>query len=242
MAEQETHLDGILRKLKNCPLCSYTFVAVVALQFAFNLGQGFVWVGKFFKETGSTPLIVRYDFDTGKMGWRPQAESGFHAIRYVDHNSDADSANTGNHSLVANVKLIGGDANLDEGEVLVNMVQTPLEGITAPVNMENVEIHMWVLIPENVIKEDKVGGVQLFVKDVQWKSLYGNYVDLGPSAKIGFWFPLTLSPGRGTPPRGGYRDPEFNPREVMAIGLRVDSCGEEGCVLEGNIFIDSVSW
>lgn len=190
--------------------------------------------------TGTPPVAVRYPFETGEMGWVAQDKPGSHAIRYVFQARD--TSKTGGHSLGANVRLVGGDANLDEGEVYVNMLRTPPEGITAPVNLESIQLSMWVYIPENVVVGDKVGGIQLFLKDVRWKSLYGRYVDLSPRAKIGYWFVLTLVPGKYPSQFGGYQDPEFNPREIIAIGLRIDACGEEGCIYEGNIFIDDVTW
>ncbi len=190
--------------------------------------------------TGTPPVAVRYDFETGEMGWVPQDKPEIHAIRYVFQSSD--TSRTGGYSLGANVKLNGDDANLAEGEVYVNMLQTPPEDITAPVNLENVQVRVWVYIPENVIKEGKIGGIQLFLKDDQLNNLYGSYVDLGPEAKIGFWFPLSLLPGEVRPPFKGYRDPDFNPKKVTMIGLKIDACGEAGCVLDGDIFIDSITW
>lgn len=131
------------------------------------------------------------------------------------------------------------------------MLQTPPEGgwsglfkwiDPAPVALGNREIRVWIHIPENVVLGRAVGGVQLFVKDSHWRSLYGNYIALTTEAFVNNWVMLTLVPGAKDVTLGAYRDPDFDLREVIAVGLRLDACGHQDCLYDGVFFLDTVSW
>ena len=183
---------------------------------------------------------IRYDFENDEMGWIAQDTPGNHAFRYTFHATER--SKTGSYSLGANIKLVGGDAELDQGEIYVNILQSPPRGAKAPLDLSNNQVHLWVNIPEDVVVGDKIGGIQLFLKDSMWKSLYGRYVTLSPKAKINDWFVLTLLPAKEPLQPGSHRDVGFNPKEIIVIGLRIDACGEMNCIYEGDIFVDSVYW
>jgi len=240
--EQSRHTDESIPEnrpfidyFKKKPLVNSTF-AVLAI---WGLIQTIIPAYKYVEWFLTPEMRIRFDFEKNNMGWIPQSYVNNWAILAAFHSGQY--YNTGSSSLALNLKLIGGDRYLDQGEVYVNMLQTPPEGIVAPLDLEGVQIVMWVKIPKNVVRSDRVGGMQLFLKDEEWRSLYGQYIELDPRSRIGEWINLTLVPGKEDL-RLVYMSPGFNAKKVIAIGLRIDACGTVGCIYEGNIFIDSVSW
>lgn len=172
------------------------------------------------------------------MGWHEQDWPGHGAFGEVRHSEER--SHKGKGSLAITVHLIGGDPLLDRGEVYVNILHNPPPGISVPLNLHNVQVLAWVYIPEEAVVGDRVGGLQLFAKDHRWKSYYGHYVEL--RNRVGHWFVVTMVTGIEPSDSGATVDPGFDPSQVIAIGLRLDACGNKDCIYDGEFFMDAVSW
>ena len=173
---------------------------------------------------------TKYDFEVNTTGWQEQDWPGHGAFSKVRHSDE--QYHEGKGSLAVTVHLIGGDSQLDRGEVYVNMLRNPPPGISAPLNLHNVQVLAWVYIPKEAVMGDRVGGLQLFAKDHRWKNYYGHYVDL--RNRVGYWFVVTMVTGIEPSDSGASVDPGFDPSQVIAIGLRLDACGTRVAFMTGN--------
>ncbi len=239
--KQETILDKILEYFKNKRTFAYTIIICSTITFIWTFTQATIGIvtiaGSFFNSENEQ---IRYDFENADSGWLPQDWPGNHAIRYLY--SSSQYSRDGVSSLAANIMLKGNDFNLKQGEIYVNMLNTHPKGCTAPLDLDNIQISAWIYVPKSVVKGSRFCGVQLFIKDAEWKTLYGRKIPISSQVRTGFWFVLSLVPGKELPEFGGYKDPDFNPKKVVAMGVRFMAQENKDCVYEGDIFIDSISW
>ncbi len=156
-------------------------------------------------------------------------------------------AKFGCYSLRLEVDLKGGDENKSKGEAYVELSKFPPPGLTAPINMDAVEITVWVYVPGGAIGElDKPNGMQIFVKDnhsvdnqSKPRSFYGLWFDLpGYNDK---WVPIRMQVGRRELPKG-YIDPGFDPNNVLVIGVKIGAGGGSKATYRGPIYVDAVNW
>lgn len=171
-------------------------------------------------------------------GWYAQDYPGNHAIQNISRSGKI--SKHGDYSLTGHIRLIGGDSDYDQGEIYVNMLQSPPRKYKPPINLKDLQVSASIFIPKDVVMGDEVGGIQVFLKDEQWNSQYGPYISL--DNKIEYWFDLTILPGRNYDNVSGFIDAEFDPTRIIALGIRIDGCGIKECIYEGNIFFDSFRW
>jgi len=178
----------------------------------------------------------KYGFESGRMGWVEQTYWDSQAVTAVAQ-SEKGMAKIGCNSLKLSVDLIGGDDKKSKGEAYVDMRNNPPSGVVAPVNLEGVPITVWVYVPKEAIGDpSKPNGVQVFVKDQDWKSEYGTWNNLDSQ-----WIQISLTPSNEIP-RWGYKDEGFDPSRIIAIGVKIGAGGGSTATFKGSIYVDGVNW
>jgi hypothetical protein len=179
----------------------------------------------------------KYSFEDGPMGWIPQDYEDSMACAEVLQSDDR--AKEGQHSLKMLMNLIGGDTAKSKGEAWVNMLDSPPKSVAIPVDLTNRKITAWVYAPPGSRGErSKPNGFQLFVKDENWNSEYGPWRNVAEGVwddKISF----TVSTSK---PQNGHMDQGFDPKRVIAVGVKMGSGGGTKAEFDGAVWIDAIDW
>jgi len=181
--------------------------------------------------------------DTSKFGWERDCMA-FVPQDWVDSQAITSVAQTtsraylGSGCVEMTCDLIGGDANKSKGEIYVDIRHNPPEGVEAPVNLEGKEVSCWLYCPKGAAGEkSRPNGIQLFVKDENWGSLYGSWKNIVPNT----WFKASIVPATTTPP-GGWKSPDFDPTKIIQVGIKVSTGGGSKATYSGVIFADAMDW
>lgn len=201
----------------------------IPLVLAIGFGFGSFWP--------SIPIVPkpaidqsRYGFESGTMGWTHQTYSDSKGVTEVAQSND--QAKSGKYSLKLSVDLEGGHENRTKGEAYMQI---------AVQSLENKAVTVWVYIPKEAVGDPKKpNGVQVFVKDTNWKAAYGTWWDITPG-RVDSWQQVTLMPSKTVPP-DGYMEPGFDPTQIRAVGAKVAIGDGSTATYEGPIYIDAVDW
>jgi hypothetical protein len=207
--------------------------ATPATQQGFLTGANYPWIG--------------YGHDYGENAWGHDGiiTSGWTYQTYSDSQGFTDTrrctgkAHTGIGSLCITADLKGGDPHRSQGEVYCDLRNHAPRGVSVPVNMENVNAHCWLCLPPGSAgPEGARNGVQLFFKSQDensdaWHSYYSEWVNIQPSWG-GRWIKFTANPSEPA----GYKDPQFDPSKVIAIGVKFAINTESTATLAGTIYLD----
>ncbi len=184
---------------------------------------------------GNTSL---YGFESGEMGWKPQSYEGSQAVQQVRQSTD--QAKSGISSLELQLELNSQNDNRATGETFVDLRYDPPAGLKAPLDLEGVPITIWIYAPGAVAgKRETPNGVQVFVKDRNFKSEYGTWFNLTNGTDR--WIPITLTPTKD-PPSSGEMQPEFDPGQIILIGIKVETGKEAATTYIGPMWIDDICW
>lgn len=182
------------------------------------------------------PDNSKYGFETGTMGWNVQTAGDSRACKSVSWSDSI--VYSGAYSLEVDVSLLGGDTILSKGEVWVNMKENPPSGISTPIDLSGKEICACVFTPPGSAGNmSRPNGLQLFVKDQQWKSLYGSWKNNAAEN----WNHLNLTVN-DTKPSGGWIDSGFDPTAIIAVGVKIATGQGSSAIFNGTIHIDSIDW
>ncbi len=185
------------------------------------------------------PDSSRYGFESSDVFWVAQTWKDSQAVTAVER-SDGKMAKFGCYSLKLAVDLVGGHANKSKGEAYVDMRYFAPTGVKAPVNLDNVLITVWVYVPGGAAGDsDRPNGVQVFVKDQNWKNEYGTWFNLPDYTDK--WVPINLTPSRQTP-RAGYMDEGFDPSKIIVVGVKIGTGTNSVATYRGPIYVDGVNW
>lgn len=179
----------------------------------------------------------KYGFESGVMGWMHQTLEDSQAVTAVAQ-SERNVAKLGCYSLKLTVDLGDRQVNKSKGEAYVDIRFFLPAKVTAPLNLEGVQISAWVYVPGAAGSPDRPNGVQLFVKDQNWRSEYGRWFNL-TSAR---WILVTLTPLRTTPLRGGYMESGFDPTKIIMVGIKVGAGAGSETPYLGPIYVDAIDW
>lgn len=178
----------------------------------------------------------KYDFEDSLTSWIPQDYRDSRACVAV--RTCTTVAKVGHRSLEMSMNLIAQDAESSKGEAWVDMLQHPPVGLQAPLDLTGRTIAVWVYAPHGAAGEQNApNGFQVFVKDSEWRGQYGKWHDIDE----GEWMPVTLTVSAQTP-TGGWRAEGFNPREVIAVGLKMAAGGASSARYRGPLYVDAVDW
>jgi hypothetical protein len=185
---------------------------------------------------------VRYGFNKNTMGWDYQTVSGNRAIFNVKQSSGPTESSQG--SLQAQVELIGKSEQESKGETFVNLFTNPPDGENAPLDLEGKLITMRINVPSAAIGDgNSFNGIQVFVKDVEDRSQYGKWVNLGAD-NTDRWIDVSLRPlpEDEIDPDVIYTSPGFDPSKIYLVGLKIGSGKDFDGEFKGFVWIDEVSW
>jgi hypothetical protein len=136
---------------------------------------------------GIGPIRSKYSFEDGLMGWIVQDYQDSRACVQVA--DSAEQAKEGSRSLKLSMDLIGGDAHKSKGEAWVNFLDNPPRREQPPLDFTGKTVTASVYAPPGSRGEQsRPNGMQLFVKDENWKSEYGPWQNVVE----GTWTSITL--------------------------------------------------
>jgi mannan endo-1,4-beta-mannosidase len=169
-----------------------------------------------------------FDFEASAEKWEPSTKPGEQGMVTV-YTTNA-QAYHGLSSLAMSVHLDDSVADLRQGAAFVFL----------PGNMEGKTITAWVWCPSAAMGDSNhPDGVQLFVKDQQFRSQYGPWRNLGSGVPLNRWTEIELTPSRTNPP-GGYTDPGFDPTRVMIVGIKLGAGSSSQVPFQGTCYLDFV--
>jgi hypothetical protein len=174
-------------------------------------------------------IFSRYGFEEGTTGWVRQVYETDQGVTAVEQSADEAKFC---HSLEMTVDLEGGHTNKSRGEAYVEI---------NPQNLENKPITVWVYVPREALGDpEKPNGIQVFVKDKDWRGEYGIWWNITP-AIVDSWQQVTLTPSRSAPP-DGYMEPGFDPTQIGAVGVKIAIGEGSTAKYRGPIYVDAVDW
>ena len=68
---------------------------------------------------------------------------------------------------------------------------------------------------------------------------YGTWYNL--TGRSGSWFEITLKPSTETP-KWGYTEPEFDPTQIVVIGIKIGIGTGSSASFRGSMFVDNIDW
>jgi hypothetical protein len=173
---------------------------------------------------------------TAIAGWQAQRFAGVRAITSVRLTTTR--SHSGRRSLALVVNLNGRVASLRQGEAFVDMRSHPPAGVTAPCDLSGNTISAWLYAPPGLPGlAHNPNGARLLVKDAKWRSEYGTWTHLRPGA----WNRLTLTPAAKAP-QSGFLTPDFDPHQVIVIGVSIAAGGGSAARFRGEADLDDVAW
>jgi hypothetical protein len=190
---------------------------------------------------------IAYGHDFGKNAWGHDGiitsgwtyQTYFNSQGFIDTRRCTEKAHTGIASLCIAVDLVGQDPNKSQGEVYLDLTNHAPLGVSVPVNMDNVTAHCWLWLPLGISgPPDAPNGVQLFFKSKEenadtWYSYYSEWRNIQPSMEEQ-WVEFTANPSWPA----GYKDPQFDPTRVVAIGVKVAINSSSSATFTGTIYLD----
>jgi len=184
----------------------------------------------------SAKSSVRYSFENAIQGWQAQDYEDSMACERVGRSEER--SKEGRYSLRMVMDLVGGDSHKSKGEAWVNMRENGPKGVKVPANLDKRTITAWVYAPKGARGEpSRPNGFQLFVKDSDWRSEYGAWLNV----KEGQWTRISL-PVTSSKPSKGWMDKGFDPTRIIALGVKMGAGGGSDAKYKGAVFVDAVEW
>jgi hypothetical protein len=184
---------------------------------------------------------TKYGFEDGPMGWRPE-QNADDTLACYDIAQSEERAREGYYSLKIDLDLDGRDPGRGKGEVRVIIAEYPPDEDELPLDLTGRTITAWVYAPRG-LRGDEQGpsGYQIFVKSVKDGSWKGALYSSWRNVIEGQWIQLRLKVST-TPERDGFVTPEFDPKRVSAVGIKVALGGKSKGSYKGPVYIDAISW
>ncbi|MBV6399875.1 MAG: hypothetical protein CNIPEHKO_00152 [Anaerolineales bacterium] len=180
-----------------------------------------------------------YSFENFSNGWAPQAY--YSTIACIQVSNSSDIVKDGQYSLEVQMNLIGNDEQSNRGEVWVDMRNYPpfpTQQLFVPLDLKGHTITMWVFAPTGAIGDStQPNGFQIFVKDIHWNGSYSSWTNIVENEWIELSFAVTDSTAES-----GFMEEGFDPRQIIAVGLKMGAGGSSTAIYQGPIFIDAVDW
>jgi hypothetical protein len=178
--------------------------------------------------------------------WQAQTYVDSQAISHVSITTTCPPYE-GQGSLALTVDLIGGHPNKSNGETFVDLRYHPplMEStccLSTPLNLEGIQVSAQVFCPAGSRGDpSRPNGLQLFAKSIDssdnWWSFYGDWHNIQEN----LWNEVTMTPSTVTPPEG-YKDPLFDPTQIVALGLKIGAGGGSTATFSGTCCLDNVRW
>jgi hypothetical protein len=181
----------------------------------------------------------QYGFENEIEIWAARTHGDSQAVSTIGQ-SKKGTAKFGCYSLELVVDLAGGHKSKSKGEAYVDINRFPPSGITAPINLEGIQITAWVYMPNAAVGDrNNPNGVQVFVKDQNGKGEYGSWFDSLDYTDR--WIPIRLIPSK-EPPQNGFMDNGFDPTKIVEVGIKIGAGANSTATYAGPIYVDGVNW
>ena len=153
------------------PVC---FIVVACGLLVVMAGRLFLYSHGFSRGRATQTVGDGFDFEHGSMAWAAQTYPGSEACKAVSISNER--ARDGRFSLKMSFNLAGNDAHDGCGEAWAWLDgYGPGTGKPAVQDLSGRTVTAWIYAPENSSGDAAhPNGCQLFVKDDQWHSEYGN--------------------------------------------------------------------
>lgn len=171
-----------------------------------------------------------FDFETNTVeGWEYSSKAEEQGITAVSPTSNI--AHQGQYSLALETNLDDSDSDLKQGMAFV-MVPGDMAGRT-------ISAQVWC--PDGAQGDvSNPNGIQLFVKDQNFRSQFSSWRNIGTSIPVNEWVEIQLTPSETNSP-GGYTDSGFDPSEIMIAGIKLGAGTGSQVPFQGSCYLDSVS-
>jgi hypothetical protein len=198
----------------------------------FLLGINYPWIN-YGHDFGTTAWGHIGVSEVLNEGWQHQTYYDSQGITRVRRSSER--TYTGEYSLQLITQIVGGDPNISKGEAFVDLRHHAPSGVDVPANLEGVTLRCWIYAPwASGGESDHLNGLQIFVKDENWHSEYGTWVNITE----GQWNEVTLTPSRQTP-HWGSMDKGFDPTRIIMIGVKVAVGSGSTAQYDGAFYMDT---
>jgi hypothetical protein len=138
-------------------------------------------------------------------------------------------------SLVA--YLVGQHPNYAKGEAYVDLRYFLGLEDKAGIDLSRSQITIQADVPEKFVgPSDNFNGAQVLVKDTQFRSQYGTWVNVTAPGKL----TVSLRPTSATPP-DGFTSPGFDPTQVRIVGIKFGIGSQSTATYEGPLYITGVA-
>jgi hypothetical protein len=159
---------------------------------------------------------------------------------FTDTRRSTAAAHTGNASLCITADLVGQHPNKSQGEVYVDLRIHGPRSVVGPIDVTDCTFRCRLLLPPGSAgPSNAANGIQLFFKSLgendQWSSFYTRWANIQPGWE-GTWQEFSASVASPS----DSHDPEFDPRQVVAIGVKIAINGESTATITGPIYLDDV--
>jgi len=139
--------------------------------------------------------------------------------------------------LVLDTHFVGGDPYYTKGETFLDLRYVPRLEDQTPFDLTNHEITVWVSVPDKFDGwKSRPNGVQVFVKDAEWRCQYGTWVNITKGGK----YKATLRPTTGQI-HWGYTAPGFEPTRIIIIGVKFAIGTGSLAKYDGELYVDKIS-
>ncbi len=156
----------------------------------------------------------------GNYDWQPQDYKDSQAIKAVELEKGR---------LILDTHFVRGHPNYSKGEVFLDLRYVPGLEDKTPIDLTDYEIIAEVSVPEEFDGwETHPIGVQVFVKDAEWGSQYGEWINIVRGGK----YKASLSPTT---------EEDFNSTKIIIIGVKFAIGDGSLAKYDGPLYVDNVS-
>lgn len=193
------------------------------------------------------PGAFTFEFDDagGLDGWEKQTYFDSQSASAISL-SNVQTYLASPMSMRMDVDLRFGNANLSKGEAFVTFANAPTNGGREFRSLNSVVITALVFCPVGAggPHVSNKNGIQLFVKDGNFRSQYGPFFAVGTTIPEGSWQIVTMTVnanGAGN----AFTTAGFDPTNIIIAGIKIGTSGSNPGVIQtyaGPIYVDHISY
>ncbi|MBN2172240.1 MAG: hypothetical protein JW819_13045, partial [Candidatus Krumholzibacteriota bacterium] len=118
------------------------------------------------------------------------------------------------------------------------MNEHPPFGALPPLDLEGETVRAWVYCPDGLRGDHaNPNTIQVFFKDSWWKAFYGSPLPVHE----GYWYEVSTVPSTNEAP-GGFMNAGFDPKSIVAVGVKVATPDGSTSTYSGRIYLDGVAF
>ena len=191
-------------------------------------GKSDAFVVKLDGYLSALPSLFNFETATSE-GWQASTQKGELGVSGV--NVSSEQSYSGEYSLAMSVHLNAADADLNGGAAFVMV----------PGNMAGSPITAWLKLPKGATGDPAhPNGVQLFVKDQDFRIQMSAWQNIGTDIPEDQWTKIKFTPAT-TNPTGGYTDAGFDPSQVIVVGVKLSAGNGSQTPFHGVCYLDIVT-